>query len=110
MKYDHDPANAFPIGKSEDYTVSKTEREDGEAFAAEFSNFCNTMSGLPQGIALDLLMRDHRTIQQNMMRFCMAFIARMADQSYDLRNEASVELAKEIMERTDYASRALPKV
>ena len=108
MKYDHDPANAFPINNDGD--ASTEDMKEAQAFAAEFSNFCNTMSGLPQGIALDLLMREHRTIQQNMMRFCMAFIARLADERHDLRNEASVQLANQIMERTDYASRALPKV
>ena len=110
MKYENDPANAFPIGKSDDYTVNASERETGEAFAKAFSNFCNDMRRTPKGIALDKLMREHRSLQQGMMRFCMAFIARMADQSHDLRNEASVQLANEIMERTEYASRALPNI
>ena len=44
------------------------------------------------------------------MRFCLAFIARMAEQRSDLRNEASVELANQIMDRTDYEARALPKI
>lgn len=102
-----DPAHAFPIFNE---NVSETETIDGEKFATEFSNFCNDMRRDPKGVALDNLMREHRTIQQSMMRFCMAFIARMADQRSDLRNEASVELAKQIMERTDYEKRALPTI
>jgi len=105
MKYENDPANAFN-GKN----ASTNDTKAGEEFANAFSNFCNVMAQAPKAVAIDKMLRDHRSIQQNMMRFCMAFIARMADQSSDLRNEASVKLANEIMENTEYASRALPRI
>lgn len=107
MKYQHDPANAFPVHSE---NASPNDKKTGEEFANAFSNFCNSMSNAPKGVAIDKMLRDHRSIQQNMMRFCLAFIARMADQSHDLRNEASVKLANEIMENTEYASRALPRI
>lgn len=39
----------------------------------------------------------HRTEQQNVMRFCAAFVQAMANNRTDLRNEASVEFAKSIV-------------
>lgn len=108
MTNPHDPAHAFT-----DVDIQELPfviREDGERFAEEFSNFCNDMRKGPKSVALEKMMREHRTIQQNMMRFCLAFIAKMADQNHDFRNEASVKLAKEIMERTEYESRALPYI
>ena len=86
----------------------QNQADEGEAFAGVFSSFCNDMRNKPKEAAIDKMMRDHRTIQQKMMGFCMAFIERMAEQESDLRNEASVRLAKQIMERTDYEARALP--
>jgi hypothetical protein len=87
-----------------------SEKERGEAFARVFSDFANEMSDAPKSAALDLLMREHRTIQQSMMKFCMGFIHRMSEQRSDLRNQASVELAKQIMDRTDYEARSLPLI
>lgn len=102
-----DPAHAFDRTIDR---VSDLEQKDGEAFANAFSQFCNDMRSGPKAVALDRMMRDHRTIQQNMMRFVMAFIAKMSEQNSDLRNEASVALAKQIMERTDYEARSLPMI
>ncbi len=107
MATEFDPAHAF--GRDTD-KVSADQTKSGEEFAQLFSTFCNVMNNGPKTVAIDKMIRDHRTIQQNMMRFCLAFIARMAEQRSDLRNEASVELAKQIMDRTDYQARALPKI
>jgi len=107
MATEFDPAHAF--GRDTD-KVSTDDTKIGETFADQFSSFCNSMGNGPKTVAIDKMIRDHRSIQQNMMRFCLAFIARMAEQSSDLRNEASVELAKQIMDRTDYEARALPKI
>lgn len=81
----------------------------GEEFAKVFSEFSNNMNDSAKKEAIEKMMRDHRTLQQNMMRFCMEFIEAMSNQQYDLRNEASVKLAKEIME-IDSVDRILPKV
>lgn len=82
---------------------------DGEKFAEEFAKFCNDMRREPKTHAVDKMLRDHRTIQQNMMRFFMQFVEGMANNSHDGRNEASVELAKAIME-IDPRKRALPYI
>ena len=42
----------------------------------------------------------HRTLQQSTMRLFMEVIREMANNSYDDRNEASVEMAKKIIEAT----------
>ena len=73
--------------------------EEGEAFAKTFGEFVNRMAGEGQRkAAIAAMLRDHRTLQQNSMRFCMEFIGEMAGQESDLRNEASVVLAGKIME------------
>lgn len=95
-----------------EYEASRRQQaqaEEGQEFARIFSQFVNDMRNEPKKAALAAMLRDHRTIQQNMMRFVMLFIEGMAEQECDLRNEASVALAKEIM-AIDPSVRALPKV
>ena len=87
----------------------KTPEEVGEEFAELFSNFCNDSRRDPKKAAIAKMLREHRTIQQNMMRFCMLFIEGMATNGHDGRNEASVELAKAIME-IESRKRALPYI
>jgi len=81
----------------------------GEEFARVFSDFCNTMNREPRKEAIEILLQEHRTIQQNMMRFFMQYVEGMAKNSFDLRNEASVELAKAIMD-LDARKTALPYI
>ncbi len=82
--------------------------ERGKEFAEVFGQFVNTMGGGPdRKIAIEAMMRDHRTLQQGMMRFCIEYIEAMAEQSHDLRNEASVKLAKKIVKIED---RHLPMI
>ena len=53
---------------------------------------------------------NHPTLQQNFMRMCIKFIRKMAEKKYcDGRNEASVNLAKRIVEAID-GNDALPFV
>lgn len=89
--------------------MPKSDEQKGEDFASLFGDFCNTYNRKPQKIAVAKMLKDHRTNQQNMMRFCMMFIEEMAKQDSDGRNEASVELAKEIM-NLDSRKLALPYV
>ena len=90
-------------------TERKSDEEVGENFAAEFSNFVNSYSRKPKEVAVSKMIRDHRTCQQGMMRFFMQFVEAMATNGHDLRNEASVELAKAIME-IDSRKRILPNI
>lgn len=56
------------------------------------------------------LMNAHRTNQQCVMRFCMAFIEEMAEQRHDLRNQASVEVARKIVAATTERDRIMPYI
>jgi predicted metal-dependent hydrolase len=52
--------------------------------------------------AIATMAHDHRTLQQTFTMLCLAWLRHLAsltDRDYDLRNEASVLLAKEIVER-----------
>ena len=45
-------------------------------------------------------LRDHPTLQQNIMRFCIAYIEGMAEKRTDPRNERAGAFAKAVVERT----------
>lgn len=88
---------------------AKTPKEQGEEFGRDFSNFLNTMGSDRQKAAIEVMLRDHRSLQQNTMRFFMMFVEGMAKNGHDLRNEASVELAKAILSLPE-RTRILPRV
>jgi hypothetical protein len=90
-------------------TERKTDEEIGEQFAADLSTFCTSYSRQPKEFAVAKMLKDHRTCQQSMMRFFMQFVEKLAESGSDLRNEASVELAKAIME-IDSKKRILPYI
>lgn len=54
----------------------------------------------------------HRTYQQSFTRLCVAWIQKLAEQGkqgyFDMRNQASVELAQEIVEKVDGTKLILP--
>jgi hypothetical protein len=73
-------------------------KETGREFAREFADFVNTMGDGREEHAIKKMLREHRTLQQSMMRFCMKFIEGVAaHKCYDPRNVASVMLAREIV-------------
>jgi len=104
-----DPAHAYHIRLNEKTTAH--EKKQGEAFAREFCHSCTSLTNQAMVAALTQMMKEHPTEQQNMMRFCVAFIAEMSLQSSaDERKRASVDLAEEFMKYTSYHCRALPKI
>jgi len=50
----------------------------------------------------------HRTIQQGFMRLVIGFIKSESANSYDLRNEATVVLCKELKKTIDEHNKGLP--
>ncbi len=72
----------------------------------EVKNVVNSISHLVNGFGHDEedffiqeMGREHRTLQQGFTRLCRAWflhLAALKEFQYDLRNEASVELAKKI--------------
>ena len=60
----------------------------------QIEKLINTFSDIPEEIGRRLA-STHPTLQQNFMRMVLAFIQEMSSKKYwDLRNEASVEIAK----------------
>ena len=57
--------------------------------------------------------RQHRTLQQTFTNLCFAWIRHLAsleENQYDGRNEASVKVCKEIVEKVDYVKSDLPMI
>jgi len=57
--------------------------------------------------------RQHRTLQQNFTRLCLEWIRQVGglqEGQYDLRNEASVKVCREIVEKTGDYGLTLPYI
>lgn len=73
--------------------VTRTDREQRmRDFEAEFLNTFRDPDDL-----VEYLLNNHRTLQQNFVRFAASFLVKLADQAeggrFDARNEASVKFA-----------------
>ena len=81
---------------------------DTEEFARIFSNFVNRLN-LDIPVLVERLSFEHRTLQQGITRFAVAWLEKMAEQhdngDYDLRNEASAKVGKEFVEKVSYENR-----
>lgn len=81
---------------------------DSKEFAEIFSRFINNLNSDIDGL-VENLGREHRTLQQGITRFCVAWLEKMAEhhdnRNYDLRNEASVKLGKEFVDNVSYEAR-----
>ena len=79
-----------------------------EEFAKIFSRFINKM-GVDIEALVEILAREHRTLQQIITRFAIGWLEKMAEhhdtQNFDLRNEASVKVGKEFVENVSYEAR-----
>ena len=80
-----------------------TDKEKGHTMADQLSRFVNCFANDDaEKEAVERMVSDHRSLQQNMMRFFMKYVKAQAGQAecgcYDLRNEGTVKLCKEIME------------
>lgn len=78
--------------------------------ARNISDIINDCS-LDEAYIAKKLANEHPTLQQNFMRICRNFIKMMAEKTYyDGRNEASVEMAKKIVENWEENEPSLPFV
>jgi hypothetical protein len=84
------------------------EKTRDQLLAAQIADGFNSYGTNPEKVA-EAMSCQHRTLQQNFTRFCVAWLANLSRQAnYDLRNEASVKLGKKFMEVTDEVDRSLP--
>lgn len=84
----------------------------GEEMAQMIDEFCNA-SGQDKyaGFVETVVFRTHRTLQQKIMGLFVKTIEAWAEAPHDLRNEATVNLAKKIVAATgDKYDRHLPYV
>lgn len=83
------------------------DEQEAKKFAEAIASVASRLGGRDlRKKTIEILLNEHRTIQQNTMRFFMEFVEAMANQSYDGRNEASVKLSKQIIDKCP--NRALP--
>lgn len=89
-----------------------TAKDEGEKFADLFSVFANRSSHEERhSAAIAKMLTDHRTNQQNMMRFFVKFLEAMSKKSrFDGRDEASVKLAQEIFDKIESKMLVLPYI
>lgn len=75
-------------------------KKKAEAVAADILLFVNAYGFDAEAFA-DAICRGHKTLQQSTMRLFIATIRKMAMVTPDDRNQATVELAKEIAKIAD---------
>lgn len=85
--------------------VTERDRKNAEAVA----NMVNSLAFNNDGFC-EAMCKQHRTLQQNFTRLCIAWLATCAsdDYLYDGRNEASHEVAKALIESQDADFLGLP--
>ena len=87
----------------------KTHQERLEEQVRAVSDVANQLSPRSSGEFAEMFTREHRTLQ-NFTRLCVAWLEELAkpEARYDLRNEASVRLAREFMAKV--TERGLPYI
>ena len=73
--------------------------KDGAEIAKILTKFCNGFSHDKKGFVEQLTQREHRTLQQCTMNLFLATIEEWSKQeSFDLRNEETIRICKQIMQ------------
>lgn len=85
----------------------------GKDVANVLSTYVNCMN-LDSSDFVEAVLRDHPTLQQNLMRVIMKLVKSWADlessHRYDLRSEATIKAAKQIVDNWDDIGPYLPFV
>ena len=85
--------------------------DEAKELAEAMSRYVNGI-GNPVEDVVEHLSQDHRTLQQGITKFCVAWLERCAhkhlDGDFDLRNQASAELGAKFIERMTSQERAMP--
>jgi hypothetical protein len=107
-----------PVPKDRKYDVSLAEVEEeqviiGKQFAEEMLSFLEDNSVIAMEAFLSKLAYGDRTLLQDFTRLCVGWLDYLADlpkSFYDLRNEASVELAVKMLAELDDEEKDIPYV
>lgn len=85
--------------------------DEAHEVAHALSHFVNGLGNRVEDVVKHLS-DDHRTLQQGITKFCVAWLEQCARQhkerDFDLRNEASAELGRKFVDRTTPQERAMP--
>jgi len=84
--------------------------KEGKDLADRVSRFINSGTFQGQKAFIHHMSRDHRTLQQGFTRLCVEWIKAQSKAKHDQRNQASVELCKEIVETIGEDSFFLPLI
>ena len=89
--------------------MSEFQQLNGKDLAETISSSLNSF-GFDSKAFVETMLREHRTLQQSFMReIIMPYLKALSETTnYDDRNEASVNLAVAIMQRTTEDERCLP--
>jgi hypothetical protein len=68
----------------------------GKEVAQAVSGLCNSYGSEERKVFIEEMSHDHRSLQQAFTRLCVDWLKKVATQSHDGRNIASVMLAKEL--------------
>lgn len=92
---------AHEAADMEEYERNEREEKEAKDLAEHITRYVNTFSdNLPKFI--EAMGHEHRTLQQNFTRLCFEWLKHLAslpENWYDLRNEASVKMARKIVEK-----------
>jgi len=83
---------------------TKTAQQRAEDAVSQISRYVNGMGREPIHF-VTAMSNEHRTLQQSFTKLCMAWLEHLAeapDYEFDLRNQASRDLAKEIFDKVEY--------
>lgn len=90
----------------------KADRESPEGVARILADYVNRLDNTGPEFAEEMG-RQHRTLQQNFTRLCVAwlqYLGTSVDYMYDNRNQASVMLGREFVEKIPAEFRNLPTI
>ena len=93
--------------------IDEADQKKGEEFAQTFLDFLNTLGHQDKAAyAVRKLVHNHPTLQQSVMRFCVAVMENMAakDTGIDGRNKQSHKIAQMFVEAVPYEERYLGHV
>lgn len=87
--------------------------DEAKELAEAMSKYVNGMGNAVEDVVAHLA-QDHRTLQQGITKFCVAWLERCAqkhrDGDFDLRNQASAELGTKFIERMKPEERWMPYI
>ena len=89
------------------------ERKDPQGVARIMSSYVNTFSDGASESFVDEMSREHRTLQQNFTRLCVAWLHHLGRDIhglYDDRNKASVMLGRAFIDNIPAELRHLPTI